>query len=189
MFARLRWILVATVAWAVGIPVAGSMMVGPTWSNAVWYGKKADVVLAKALWRQLEVARMVGPRRLQVHAFEGKKPHAIVQQVWAGDVRVQGRVGRAVVKANHKKEGASVAAAYDQPDKYLSDYTVMFKAAKGYDPRNQDWFWVKYEPDGRIGVDGNGVAIAGRVDSPSGYGCAGCHRKLGGQDLEVLTRK
>lgn len=178
----------ARVVGVIGIAVLLALAT-PTRSESPWYGKKADVALARALWQALEKARMVGPRRLQVHAFEGKEPHAIVQQVWAGDVSVKGRVARAVVKANHKKKGASVAAAYDQPDRFLSDYTVMFKAAKGYDPGNQDWFWVKYSPDGRIDRDGIGVAIAGRVDSPSGFGCAGCHRKLGGRDLEVLTRK
>jgi hypothetical protein len=188
MIVHLRQAAFAGIALAVCTMAVAVWLPDTSWSGEAWYGKKSDVALAKALWRALETARMVGPRRLQVHAFEGRKPHAIVQQVWAGNVRVQGRMGRAVVKANHKKKGASVAAAYDRPDRFLSDYTVMFKAAKGYDPRNQDWFWVKYEPDGSIGADGNGVAIAGRVDSPSGYGCAGCHRKLGGQDLEVLTR-
>jgi hypothetical protein len=178
----------ACVVGATGVAVLLAMPT-PTWCESPWYGKKADVTLAKALWPALEKARMVGPRRLQVHAFKGMQPHANVQQVWAGNVEVEGRIARVIVKANHKKKGASVAAAYDQPDRFLSDYTVMFKAAKGYDPGNQDWFWAKYSSDGAIDRDGNGVAIAGRVDSPSGFGCAGCHRKLGGADLEVLTRK
>jgi len=169
--------------------VAGFWQAGPLHSNSPWYGKPDDVELAKSLWAALRDARMVGPDRINVHAFEGKQPHAKIQQVWAGDVLVKGRRARAVVKANHAKTGATVANVYDSPEKYLSAYTVMFQNVTGYDPRNGDWFWVKYNPAGGIDKDRNGVAIAGRVDSPSGFGCAACHRKTGGKDLEALTSR
>jgi hypothetical protein len=78
---------------------------------------------------------------------------------------------------------------YDEPNTYLGSYTVMFRNVVGYDPRNRDWFWVKYGPDGLIDKDGNGVAIAGRVVSPSGFGCAACHRRIGGVDLEGHTSR
>ena len=193
MLTRLKTYLIAALTLIAIGSVTGSCVValssGPAWSTGVRYGFKSDVALAEALWRALCGARMAGPDRLNVHAFAGRKPHAIVQQIWAGNVMVQGRMARAVVKANHTSHGATIQSVYDHPNKYLTSYTVMFQNIAGYDPQNRDWFWVKFGPDGQIDKDTNGVAIAGRVDSPSGFGCAACHRKLGGKDLETFTSK
>lgn len=52
---------------------------------------------------------------------------------------------------------------------------------KGYDPRNGDWYWMKYNEDGtvvRTAPTEGGGPIAGRV-----MGCIECHRRAGGNDL------
>ena len=154
-----------------------------------WYGKSNDVALALELWLALHANRVVGPDRINVRPFAGQKSPSIIRQVWAATIKVGDRRARAVVRANHTKPGATLAKVYDNPNAYLTSYTVMFQAEKGYDPKNNDMFWVKYAPSGQIDKNANGVAIAGRVDSPSGFGCVSCHRKLGGQDFEVLTSK
>lgn len=38
---------------------------------------------------------------------------------------------------------------YGPDQKTLMALTVMYRS-KDYDPDNHDWYWVKYEPDGRI---------------------------------------
>lgn len=153
------------------------------------YGKKADRILAKELWRSLLSNRMIGRNRLNVHAFDGKQPHGAVQQIYAADIEVNGRMGRAIVKANHRKKGATVQSVYDTPNKFLSGYTVMFENEAGYDPENNNWFWVHYNTKGKINRAANGLAVAGRVGKFSKYGCIGCHKKIGGSDLEALTSK
>lgn len=163
--------------------LAGS---APSLADDPWYGKPNDVVLGKALWTALSAMRMIGPDRINVYPFSTVRTPNKIRQVWAGSVKVEGHTGRAVVRANHTKAGATLEKVYSRPNSYLASYTVMFKAKPGYDPRNDDWFWVKYNPSGTIDRDNNGVAIAGRVDSVSGFGCAGCHRQLGGKDYEVL---
>ena len=153
------------------------------------YGKKSDRQLAKELWKALRSNRMVGRERINVHAFEGKRPHGAVQQIYTATIKVKGRQGRAIVKANHTKKGVTVQNVYDSPNKYLSGYTVMFANKPGYDPENNDWFWVHYRTDGRVNQAANGLAVAGRVGKLSDYGCISCHRKIGGDDLEALTSK
>jgi len=153
------------------------------------YGKKADRLLAKVLWKSLLTNRMVGRNRLNVHALEGKRPHGAVQQIYAADIEVNGRMGRAIVKANHRKKGATLQSVYDTPNKFLSGYTVMFENEAGYDPENNNWFWVHYNTEGKVNRAANGLAVAGRVGKFSNYGCISCHKKIGGKDLEALTSK
>ena len=155
----------------------------------VAYGKKSDQLLAKELWKALLSNRMVGRERINVHAFEGKRPHGAVQQIYKATIKVKGRQGRAIVKANHTKKGVTVQNVYDRPIKYLPGYTVMFANKPGYDPENNDWFWVHYRTNGRVSRAANGLAVAGRVGKHSDYGCISCHRKVGGEDLEALTSK
>jgi len=158
-------------------------------ASKVWYGKPEDVAFAKSLWAALHKAKLVGPDRINVHASRGKSPHAAVQQVLASRIHLRGRKARVIVKANHTLKGATVQSVYDSPNAFLEAYTVMFKREPGYDPPNHNWFWVKYNPAGRIDKDSNKVSIAGHVDSAKGYGCISCHKQRGGADLEVLTSK
>jgi hypothetical protein len=54
---------------------------------------------------------------------------------------------------------------------------------KGYDPRNGDWYWMKYLENGtvvRTPADQGGKPVAGRV-----VACIDCHRKAGGNDFVV----
>ena len=45
----------------------------------------------------------------------------------------------------------------------------------GYDPENQDWFWVKYLPDGALDKNPAGMSLAGRVAKGADQGCIACH--------------
>ncbi len=158
-------------------------------TSEVAYGKKSDVVLAHDLWEALLQHRIVGVQRINVHAYKGKPPHGRIQQVYATAVTVQGHKGKVIVKANHTKKGVTVQGVYDHPNKYLSSYTVMFANKPGYDPENKNWFWVRYFASGEIARSNTGVVVAGRVGKIAKVGCIGCHKKLGGEDLEALTSK
>ena len=55
------------------------------------------------------------------------------------------------------------------PDSTVAAITVMYKV-EGYDPANNDWYWVKRLADGTIEVQGRGA------------GCIGCHGAQKGND-------
>ena len=71
----------------------------------------------------------------------------------------------------------------ENPAKYLKAVTIMFKRESGYDPKNGDWFYVKYNPQGKVLTNPKGVALAGRVGAPGVGGCIGCHIGAPGKDF------
>ena len=80
----------------------------------VAYGKKSDQLLAKELWKALLSNRMVVRKRINVHAFEGKRPHFAVQQIYKATIKVKGRQARAGVKAHHTKKGRDCSKRLQQ---------------------------------------------------------------------------
>ncbi len=72
-----------------------------------------------------------------------------------------------------------VTENYADDEKTLQNITVMYRY-KGTDPKHNDWYWLKYNPDGTIArtpeKEGK-KAIAGKVAS-----CIDCHTRAGGGD-------
>lgn len=77
-------------------------------------------------------------------------------------------------KAGTMPPGAVIVKENYMPDSTLAAVTVMYKAAAGYNPSANDWYWMKRLPDGT-------VEAAGRVD-----GCISCHGAQAGNDY-ILT--
>lgn len=65
---------------------------------------------------------------------------------------------------------------YGPDKKTLMALTVMYRV-KGFDPEHNDWYWVKYEPNGAASQM-NGMSVAGRVKM-----CADCHSSADGNDF------
>jgi len=59
------------------------------------------------------------------------------------------------------------------PAKELKAITVMYKI-NGYNPKDGDWFWVKYTPDGK----------AEKFGKPKG--CIGCHGTRAKNDFVTI---
>jgi len=148
-----------------------------------------DVAFAMKLWTVLESEKFVGPNRIHAQPFEGNPPHGGIQQVLGTDVNVDGRTVRVLVKANHGGEGISVESVYDNPNKNLGAYTVMFKRENGYDDENQNWFWAKYNAKGELDKNPKGAKIAGHFVKGAEKGCIACHAATGGAYLKTLTEK
>jgi hypothetical protein len=58
--------------------------------------------------------------------------------------------------------------------------SVMYRA-KGTDSKNNDWYWLKFLPDGSVAkspADAGSRPVLGRVAS-----CIDCHQKAAGKDL------
>ena len=157
--------------------------------TAATFGSKADVEIAQKIWEALEAGALVGPDRINVRPFEGNEPHGAIQQVMATKISINGRKGRVLVKANHVGKEVSVESVYDNPNKFLAAYTVMFKMPKGFDPENKDWFWIKFDPKGALLKHPKGMKLAGKIAKGSEKGCIFCHKAAGGEDLETLSEK
>ncbi len=62
------------------------------------------------------------------------------------------------------------------PDRHLGAVTVMFQRDEGYDPETNNWFWVKYLPDGTLDQNPAGMVLAGLVGKDADAGCIACHQ-------------
>ncbi|MGH7477290.1 MAG: cytochrome P460 family protein [Longimicrobiales bacterium] len=131
---------------------------------------------AEALWQHLQQANyreawQLWPGKGELYA--GTEPHGMLLTTYTNTVAelglpdLQGTLpaGAIVVKENY------------MPDSTLAALTVMLKAPGGYDPANNDWFWVKYNPDGTVADD-----AAGRAPM-----CAACHSQAAQQDYLITA--
>ncbi|HEX4131420.1 MAG TPA: cytochrome P460 family protein [Pirellulales bacterium] len=101
---------------------------------------------------------------------EGKDPHgaspkAYVNSVFANSLATP-PFGSIVVRED---------AASDPSMR--SSVSVMYRV-QGTDPKNFDWYWLRFQPDGSLAKGEDGKPLAGRVTS-----CIECHQRAQGGDL------
>ncbi len=160
------------------------------------FGSADEVAYAGRLWQVMEGARMVGADARELEPFYGgAKPHGMILELVHGDITVDGHTGFVVVKKNYDGEGVSEAAVARDRARFLSSITVMYRREAGYDPENQNWFWVKYKPGGGLfekDVAGAKVPLAGRIvkgkSQEDSRGCIYCHASAGGGDYIFYPR-
>ena len=160
-------------------PRQGYVLPGPTYAQP----RQAQVRAATAeefyqsLWKYLvrQEARYtrwpslpgkVGPRAADDP--HGPKVRAYANPVAAGD------------PANLPYGSILVLEDYSEDLKRRSGISVLYRV-RGYDPRNGDWYWMKYLEDGtvvRAPAGQGGAPLAGRVTA-----CIDCHRKAAGKDF------
>jgi hypothetical protein len=96
---------------------------------------------------------------------EGMEPHGSFLTTYVND--------KALEAINSKTPmlpaGSIVAKENYTGDKKLAAVTVMYKISN-FDPETNDWYWLKYTPDGTI-------AAKGKVD-----GCISCHVRAKNSD-------
>ena len=146
------------------------------------FGGAEDTDYAKRLWTALVKARMVGPDSIMSTPYTGQHPHGAILDTIDGKLKVRNNTGVVIVKRNYGGEGVSKQNVANNPSKYLKAVTVMYKR-KGYDADNQDWFWVKFKPDGSLHTNPKGVKLAGRVAKGMPQGCIACHTAAPGGDM------
>lgn len=86
---------------------------------------------------------------------EGRAPHAPLHKVFVNKQALESTAAPLKFGAIEVKENYS-------PSHELKAITVMYKV-KGYNPKDGDWFWVKYSAGGK-------TLKAGKPG-----GCIGCH--------------
>ena len=146
------------------------------------FGSEVDVSYSQSLWKALVEEKLAGPNMIRSIPYEGMEPHGVILEQLSTMISVDGYTGIVFVKNNYMGEGITRSKIVNDPNAYLKAITVMFKREKGYDPDNQNWFWVKYKPDGSLHVNPKGMLLAGRVAKGADVGCIACHTDADGRD-------
>lgn len=153
-------------------------------------GSVEDVTYAEKLWKVMRTERFVGENEEKLEPFfGGARPHGMILEVAYRNITVGDHTGFVVVKKNYNGPDVSMKNVKMNRSKYLSSITVMYQREQGYDEDNQNWFWVKYKPDGSLfkkKMKGKSVAMAGRIlkgkNRDESGGCLYCHSSAGGGD-------
>ena len=101
--------------------------------------------------------------------YEGTEPHGALLTTY-----VNGKALKAINDGAALPDGSIVVKENYSPNKELAAVTVMYKRA-GFDADNDDWFWLKYGPEGDVQAEG-------MVD-----GCINCHNDAEGEDYLFLN--
>jgi len=144
------------------------------------FGGDADVEFAKSLWMAMDGYH---DWHLTSAYYEGASPHGMFLRMYYNIVRINEMPYHVVVKDNLGGEGATLETVAGSPADYLMAVTVMVQREAGYDPDNNNWFWVKYGADGTVDMNDMGMAMAGRVAKGMDMGCIACHKKAAGADF------
>ena len=105
--------------------------------------------------------------------YEGQSPHGAYLKMYLNRTAIAHPTdlpySSIIVKENYGPDKKTVMAI-----------TVMYRS-KGYDPQHNDWYWVKYNPDGTVAKAPpamGSMPLAGKVK-----GCIKCHGDSDGDDL------
>lgn len=142
------------------------------------FGGPEEVEFAEELWQALEERGIVGEHAIQTHPYAGTSMHGPVIQYISGNVGVGDRTGTFILKRNYRGEDLSVEETFTAPLENFDSMGIMFRREEGYAPDSQDWFWVKFMPDGAVASTPNGAKMAGKVGA-----CIGCHEPAEGGDF------
>ena len=153
-------------------------------ASAQEFGTDADAEYAALLWAVMEEGRLVGDNALYGYPYEGVEPHGALLETFYTKAAINGHTGTLVVKRNYGPADVDYDQVIGDPAGHLGAVTVMFQREDGYDADNQDWFWVKYLPDGTLDKNPNGTSLAGRVAKGADVGCIACHS---GEDDYIFT--
>ncbi|MFV2052798.1 cytochrome P460 family protein [Aliiroseovarius sp. YM-037] len=151
------------------------------------FGTEADAEYAALLWQVMTENKLVGEGAIQSFPYEGVEPHGMMLETFYSSATVDGHTGTLIVKRNYGPEGVSIDEVLADPATHLGALTVMFQREEGFDADNQDWFWVKYLPDGTLDKNPAGMQLAGRVAKGADAGCIACHSGAGGEDYIFTT--
>ena len=169
----------ATAGAAVGAIVGGALYVTGA-IGQMGFGTEADVDYANRLWATLEDAHLVGDRVIHGTFYQGTEPHGAVLETLFADITMDGTTAPLVIKRNYGPAGADPAEVANDPTAHLGAITVMYQRP-GFNPDNNDWFWVKFLPDGTLDL-ADGTPMAGNVG-----GCIACHQGAPGNDFIFTT--
>ncbi|HIE28729.1 TPA: hypothetical protein EYP66_15730 [Candidatus Poribacteria bacterium] len=150
------------------------------------FGGKEDIAFANKTWQA-----MAGYDKwpMKSAVYPGESPHGKFLRLYYNIVNVDKKPYHVIIKDNFGGEDATLEKVSESPKKYLAAVTVMVQREAGYDPDNNDWFWVKYKADGTVDKNPMGMALAGRVGKGMDAGCVPCHSKAQDNDCFFTNDK
>ncbi|MFC3119331.1 cytochrome P460 family protein [Jhaorihella thermophila] len=151
------------------------------------FGSDDDAAYAAKIWAAMESLNLAGDNAICALPYEGTDPHGMMLETFYTKATIDGHTGDLVVKRNYGPAGVSVEEVQADPAKHLGAITVMFRREAGFDPEDQDWFWVKFLPDGSLDKNPKGMRLAGKVAKGADKGCIACHSGAGGDDFLFTT--
>lgn len=147
---------------------------------AMPFGGEKDVAFAEALWTAMDG---YDGWIMQSEIMPGKSPHGMFIRMYYSIVTVGDTPYHIVVKDNYGGEGVTLDMVKEDPAEHLMAVTPMLQREPGYDADNNDWYWVKYAPDGTVAMNDMDMALAGRVAKGMPMGCIACHANAGDGDF------
>lgn len=152
------------------------------------FGTPADTEFAAKVWSAMEAAHLTaGEGTIYTTFTDGTDPHGFLLETFFTQATIDGHTGALVVKRNYGPEGVEEDVARADPAGHLGAITAMFKRQAGFDADNNDWFWIKFLPDGTIDQNPAGMQLAGRVAKGADAGCIACHVAAPGDDYLFST--
>lgn len=163
-----------------------AMILPAATANNAGYGAAGDVARAEMLWPLLEARGLVGADPVQTQLVLAREPVGQLIETLGARLSIEGEERLAFVKRVY---ASGVSPAEIDADRLgLLVHTVaMIRAERGYNAQADDWFFVRYGPEGAILTDQNGVPEAGRLHGQSDIGCMACHRTAPGDDFLFTT--
>jgi len=161
---------------------AAILIAGAVSAQDAPFGGDADQAYAADLWSAMMESNLAGDGMIRSFPYPGIAPHGMMLETLYTSATVGGHTGDLIVKRNYGPEGVSETEVLADPDTHLAAVTVMFQREAGYDADNNDWYWVKYLPDGSLDQNPAGMALAGRVGKDADAGCIACHVSAPGDD-------
>jgi hypothetical protein len=144
------------------------------------FGGDKDVQFAKNVWTAMDGYR---DWKMVSGFYPGQSPHGKVLRLYYNLINVDGKPYHIIVKDNFGGDNASVESVSKNPNQYLAAVTIMVQMEKEYDPDNNNWFYAKYNKDGRLDKNAKDMAMAGRVAKGMNVGCIACHKDAKGNDF------
>lgn len=140
------------------------------------FGTEADGAYAMKVWEAMVAKNIAGPDRVIAFPYEGSPPHGAMLEAYYTTATIDGHQGDLLVKYNYGPKDATAQDVLADPQKHLGGITVMFRREAGYDSENLDWFWMRFNKDGKLSKIKD-KPMAGRLDKS----CIECHSAAEGQ--------
>ena len=163
--------------------VAAVLLIGGAYlyaqDNKMPFGGADDTAFAGKLWKAMDGYQSW---KLTTPVYKGGSPHGKFVRLFSTWVTVDGKHFPIIIKENYGGRGVTQEAATKEPKKWLKAVTIMLQREAGYDKENQNWYYVKYAPNGTVAKNPAGMQLAGRVAKGMPKGCIACHSQAGGDD-------
>ncbi|AQT67513.1 hypothetical protein STSP2_00661 [Anaerohalosphaera lusitana] len=138
----------------------------------------ADAEYAEQLWTKIkDYENWTVPENFKGWQ-DGVSPHGKILKYYINDAAAEDLTqdGAIIVKENYSEKSEDALMAI----------TIMEKR-QGYDPETGDWFYVKYDPAGKVMTNPAGKKLAGLIGKGKSQGCIPCHAAAKGNDYLFMN--